>query len=69
MNNTTIINLFSSNNSNIPNIVANIHQQIMKTITDRILKPKLIIKKPIVAHYTFFVAITFGKISYVIQYL
>ena len=69
MNNTTIINLFSSNNSNIPNIVANMHQQIMKTITDRILKPKLIIKKPIVAHHTFFIALTFGKISYIIQYL
>ena len=53
MNNTTIINLFNSNNSNIPNIVANMHQQIMKTITSRILKPKRKIKKPIVAHHNF----------------
>ena len=53
MNNTTIIN---SDNSNIANIKAQ-YCQTMATITDRILKFKPIIKKAIVANYTFFTRI------------
>ena len=37
MNNTTIINLFNIDNSNITNIKAQ-HRQVMTTIRDRILK-------------------------------
>ena len=49
MNNTTIINPFNSDNSCIANIKTQ-HLQIMTTITDRILKFVLMIKKPIVTN-------------------
>ena len=62
MNNTTIINPFHSNNSNIANIKTQ-HRQIMTTITDRILKFEPIIKKPIVANYKFLTVITFSRIN------
>ena len=48
-----IINLFSSDNSNIANIKHE-YCQIMTTITDRVLKFEPMIKKPIAANYTFF---------------
>ena len=47
MNNTTIINTFNNDNSNIIGINPK-HCQIMTTVTDRIQKFKPMIKKPIV---------------------
>ena len=74
MNNTTIINIFSSYNSNI----AYINTQNCKnkaTIAYGILKFESMIKK-IVANHTFFAAVTFMKIksfayinSFLIQHL
>ena len=63
MNNTTVINTFNCDNSNITYIKTQ-HCQIMATITYRILKFELMIKKPIVTNYTFFTAITFSNINY-----
>ena len=59
MNSTSIINTFSDNS-----IIANIKtkHQIM-TITNRILKFKSMINKPIVADNTFSTVITFSKIN------
>ena len=62
MNNTIIINIFNSDNSNISKIKTQ-HHQIMTTITDRILKFKPMIKTSVVANYTSFTAITFSNIS------
>ena len=75
MNNTTTINTFNIDNSNIANINSQ-HRQVMTTITYEILNFEPMIKKPIVANYTFFPAVTFINInsftyinSIVIQYL
>ena len=75
MNNTTIINTFNIDNSNIANINSQ-HRQLMTTITYEILNFEPMIKKPIVTNYTFFPAVTFINInsftyinSIVIQYL
>ena len=62
MNSTNIINTFNSDNSNIANIKTK-HRQIMTTITNRILKFKPMIKKPIVADDIFFTIITFSRIN------
>ena len=61
MNNTTIINNLNSDNRNVANIKSQ-HHQIMKAITNRILKFELMIKKSIVTNHTFVVAI-FSRIS------
>ena len=75
MNNTTIINIFNSNNSNTAYIKTQ-HCQIRTTIAYRILKIESMIKKPIMANHVFFAAVTFSKInsfayinSFVIQHL
>ena len=60
MNSTSIINTFNSDNSIIANIKTK--HQIM-TITNRILKFKSMINKPIVADNTFSTVITFSKIN------
>ena len=62
MNNTTIIDPFNSDNSNIANIKTQ-HCQIKKTITNGILKFKPTIKQPIVADNIFFTVITFNRIN------
>ena len=51
MNNTTVINTLNSDNSNIAYIKTQ-HCQIMAVITYRILRFKLITKKPIVINQT-----------------
>ena len=61
MNNITIINPFTSHNSNIANIKTQ-HSQIMTTITNIILKFKPMIKKPIVPNHAYFTFIIFGRI-------
>ena len=48
MSNTTIIIIFNSGNSNITNFKTQ-HCQIMRTITNKTLKFKLMLKKPVVA--------------------
>ena len=58
MNNTTRINAFNSDNSNITYIKTQ-HRQIMTAITDRILKFQPIIKKPIVVTNPTFLAVIF----------
>ena len=63
MNNTTIINIFSIDNSNIAYNKTR-HCLIMTTIAYRILKFKPMIKKPIVAYHAFFAVATFSKVSY-----
>ena len=62
MNNTTIINIFESDNSNIA-YINNLHCQIMTTIAYRILKFESIIKKPVMANYTSFAVVTSSKIN------
>ena len=61
MNNKTITNTFNTDNGNMANIKTQ-HRQIMTTITNKILKCKPIIKKPIVANYTFYTVITSSNI-------
>ena len=56
------MNTFNSDNSNIANIKIQ-HQEIMTTITNRILKIKPVIKISIVTNHTFFAIITFSYIS------
>ena len=51
MNNTTIINIFNSDNSNIA-YINTLHCQIMTTIVYRILKFESMIKKPIVTNHS-----------------
>ena len=63
MNNTTITNLFNSDNSNFANVKTQ-HRQIITTITDRILKFEPMIKKRTVANYTLFTVITFSRINF-----
>ena len=52
MNNTTILNTFDSDNSNVAYIKTQ-HRQIMATITYKILKFEPMIKKAIVPNCTF----------------
>ena len=61
VNKTRIINTFNSDNRNIANIKTK-HCKIMTTITNRILKFELKIKKPIVTDNAFFTVITFRNI-------
>ena len=58
MYNTTIINTFKSDNRNIAYIKTQ-HRQIMTTITNRNLKLKSMIKKPVLVDNTLFTVITF----------
>ena len=60
MNNTTIINIFNSDNNNITNIKT-WHGQIIKTIVYIILKFKSMIKKPIVTNHVLFDGVTFSN--------
>ena len=62
MNNTTIINTFHSDISNIAYIKTQ-NRQIMATIACRILKFKSVIKKPLVTNPTFFTSITLSRIN------
>ena len=62
MENTTIINIYDSNNSNIT-YINNKHCQIMTTIAYRIFKFESVIKKSIVTNHTFFAVVTFSKIN------
>ena len=61
---TTMINTLCSDNSNIANVVDTLPQQIMTTITNRILTFKPMIKKPLVINHTFFTATTFSKFNF-----
>ena len=61
MNNTTIMNIFNRDNSNIAYINTK-HCQIMATIAYRILKFESMIKKRIVANHAWFVS-TFSKVN------
>ena len=63
MSNTMIINIFNSDCRNINNIKTQ-HHQIMSNITDRILKIKPMIKKPIEKRYAFFTGIAFSRINF-----
>ena len=56
MNDTTIINTFNSDNNNIANIKRQ-HHQIMRSIANRNLKFKTMIRNPIVGDNTFFTVI------------
>ena len=60
MNNTTIINIFNSDNSNIAYIKTQ-HGQMMTAIACRILKIESMIKKPIVTNHAFFPVFTFSN--------
>ena len=62
MNNTTISNIFSNGLSNIA-YVNTILYQFMGTVAYRLLKFKSIIKNPIMKNRTYFVVVTFSKIS------
>ena len=61
MNNTTIINIFHSDDNNIAYIKTQ-NRQILATIAYRILKFESMIKRQIVANYTFFTSSTFSRI-------
>ena len=60
--NNTIINTLNCDDNNITRISTE-HFEIMTNITNRILKFKPTIKKPIVEIYTFFTIITFSKFN------
>ena len=62
MNNTTVINIFNSDNINIAYIKAQ-NRQIMTTITNIILKFEPMTKKPLVTNHAFFTSITFSRID------
>ena len=62
MNNTTIINIFNCDNSNITRSKT-LHLPVMTTITDIILKLKSMVKNPIVNNHTFFTVITYININ------
>ena len=62
MNNTTIINIFNSDNSSIPHTRTQ-NCPNMATIAYRFLKLESMINKPIVRNYAFFNAITFSRFS------
>ena len=75
MNNTTIINIFNSDNTTVTYIDIK-HCQIIATMTYIMLKIKRIIEKPIVLNHTFFAVATFTRMnsfayinSFVIQHL
>ena len=57
-----MVTIFKRGKRNITNIKTQ-HFQIVITITNRILKFKLMIKEPLVASHTFFFIITFRKIN------
>ena len=63
MNNTTTINSFNKENSNITKMKAQYHR-IMTTITNGILKFEPTIKIPIGADNTFFTVNTFSRINF-----
>ena len=63
MNNTTVINTFNSDNSNIAYIKTQ-HCQIMATVTYMILKFEPMIEKSILTNYTFFTVISFSNINF-----
>ena len=63
MNNKAIINTLNSNNSYVTYIKLQ-HRQIVITTKYIILKFEPIIKKLIVANYTFFTVITFSNINF-----
>ena len=62
MNNTTTINIFNSDNSDIA-FINTPYCQIMTTIAYKILKFESIIKKPIMTSYAFFTIVAFSKIN------
>ena len=62
MNDTTIANIFNSDNTNITKIKTQ-HHQIMTTITDKILKLKPMIKKAIVKNHINSLLLLFSAIS------
>ena len=62
MNNTTIISIFNSDNSNIAYIKIQ-NWQIITTIAHRILKFEPMVKKPKVAYHAFLTSITFSRIN------
>ena len=62
--NNTIINTFNKYNSRIANTDTQ-HRQVMTIVINRIFKFESMIKKPIVASYTFFAVITFKINSFV----
>ena len=63
VNKTTITNTFNSDNSNIAKIKTQ-HRQIMTTVTNGLLKFKFMIKRPVMANYTFFFVITLCNIYF-----
>ena len=62
MSDTTIINNFNSDDSNIAYIKTQ-NLQIMATLAYRILKFEPMIKKLIVTNHAFFTGITFSRIN------
>ena len=62
MDNTTIINIFNSNNNNVASIKTE-NSQIMKTVRYQILKFEPMIKKSIVANHAFLAVTTFSRTS------
>ena len=61
MNNTTIINIFNSDNKNISSTKT--YCQMMAAIAHKILKFESMIKKAIVANHALFTCITFSKMN------
>ena len=64
LNITTIINTFKSENNNIARIITQ-HQQIIATITEKVLEVKLMIKKLIVANHAFSTVATFKQDQFI----
>ena len=62
MNNAMVINTFNSANK-ITAFINTQNRQVMETITYRILKFEPMIKKSIVANYTFFTVMTLSNIN------
>ena len=62
INNSTIVNTFKSDNSNISYIQRK-HCKSMSTITNRILKIKLMLKKPILTDKALLLIITLKNIN------
>ena len=62
MNNTTVINILNSDNSNIA-FMKTQNCKIMTTIVNIILKFESMIKKPLIANHAFFAVVTFSKIN------
>ena len=57
--NTTIMNMFNTDNSNITYIKTQ-HRLIMTTIGYRILKFEPMVKKPVVTNYIYFLMLLFS---------